>query len=541
MMKKYLASLFLLFSVAADARVVTGDVSKPMQFDKVGWNKVLMLHSGNTVLVHVEAAKMDLKIFDTAHKEVVHREYSAKDFDHKWMRSFSFKGLLELNGEIVLFSGNVFGNKKSLLRIVFDAGSGAVKDEQVMLADGYGGEENSYYLLPEHSGGFSVLSFRDIIKHPQASITLYRYNDHDSLTSTIPIHLAYRAAYKMMVLAAGVSDADDIYFVSAVTGVIGKGTEFRQNHHQVAFSILEHGTTSVRSKTIDLPDVPFQPAPVRDPVTGDMDAPPAHEQFPFATGYDYDVRGRKLNVILVDPTIVFSSNPTTGNSMRRSCVYNLYSVYAADMTIDSTSVKFDAANAHIKEKQGPAAGYQAIPTVLLSRSGGLTLLSENYGDVRVNEMMVSHFDEHNVQRSVSFIAWQKFTGTYSRPEDLYYANNPIYDMPMSQYDGIRCYSTDSLIYIFCNENNIISDPANPGRIPRYEPANAYCYIVNNYGEAEKSLPFGTPAKDEKLAMLMESAHLDPVRHTFACLIQSRRGDLTDYHVAWCYVTNFIVK
>jgi|GEM_PF-1808677 len=538
----YIAALLVLSFSPAFAKVINGEQSKPLNFEKVGWNKVLILNNGNTALLHFELKKLNLKIYDTKREEIIHREYTTDDFKARWLRDLNFKALFESNGEIVLFVENFINNKHALNRIRFDEEKGAIKEDTVLISNGHGGETNSYYVEKEnHSDKYIVFSCRDILHNPDGKLELFKYTAGHKLEVTIPIHISYKNPDVMKLLTLGTTDDDAVYFTIGITG-ISLSTRYNQYHHQVAIGFLPAGGNAFQTRTIDLPDVVNPLVIQKNATTGNNESYSFNDKFPFVTGQTYDAVNHLLDMIIVDPVMLVGSDGVGNSYLKRACKYILFSVAPTDMSMKGYAIDYKNIEQQTKNKKGAAHSYQAIPSALFAKRGMLTLVSENYAQETTGDLAVSYFNEKNEQVWDTTLDRNKHTGVFTSPEDLFIANNYVYESPMMQYDGIRCYQTDSLIYMFYNGNTEIAptgEETNKNKSPKYTSSNGYCYVMNEQGQYYNILPFGSLAKDETKAMLMESAAYSADKHTFACLVEDKRGDNTSYHVAWCYLTNFI--
>src|SRR6185437_446824 len=97
---------FLLFFTATSlfAQDKACEVSSPIDLHLDGWNKVLLMRNGNTLLLHLEHNKpLVIKVFSKERKEIASQKYFCDVLDINTLDMASFKGFYDINGEAVLF------------------------------------------------------------------------------------------------------------------------------------------------------------------------------------------------------------------------------------------------------------------------------------------------------------------------------------------------------------------------------------------------------------------------------------------------------
>jgi hypothetical protein len=482
-------------------------------------------------------------VYDTRHEEIVHREYTTEEFNTRWLRTLNFKGLFECNNEIVLFVENFVNNRHALNRIRFDALTGAKKEDTVLMNEGFSGETNDYFVVQEHhTQNYAIFSRRDVLHITTGNMALLKFSASHQLLNTVPVHISYKKPDLMKLLCFGITDADDIYFNIAITG---KPLNLRhdQFHHQVAFGFLPRDSSTFSTRTLDLPDVQNPLIIEKNAQTGNLESYSFNERFPFIAGQAYDALSRKLSLIVVDPVLTLGTDKINPNYVRRSCKYVLFSISPGDMSMKAYIINYNHLNELVKSATNSRRYFQGIAAQLLNKRGRLTLISENFNEENLGELGITLFNTQNEPEWDTIMPRVKYTGGLTTPEDILSANTTSNDLPEQQYNAVKCYATDSLMFIFCNENELTNPgaPINPNKQPDYRPSDGMCYVMNDDGQYVRLLPFGEMARDETRAYLMESTTYNASRHTFACLVEQKKGDNTCYRVAWCYLTNFITR
>jgi len=97
--------LFLVFITATcSAQEKQYLISKPLDMKPKGWNRVLCMNNGNTMLFHFETFKnITVKVFDSTGKQIASRDDFSRVLDFFTVGGPDIKGIFEVNGEAVLF------------------------------------------------------------------------------------------------------------------------------------------------------------------------------------------------------------------------------------------------------------------------------------------------------------------------------------------------------------------------------------------------------------------------------------------------------
>ncbi|MFI5196526.1 MAG: hypothetical protein ACHQD8_05505 [Chitinophagales bacterium] len=106
MMKKLSGLFIALFVNLVMLHAQAPHIEKSVAFDEPtdGWNKVLLLKSGNTFFFHFTKKEgIEVTIFDKTRKVISDKTLTSDLWDTRKMRSTIIEGLYEINGEPVLF------------------------------------------------------------------------------------------------------------------------------------------------------------------------------------------------------------------------------------------------------------------------------------------------------------------------------------------------------------------------------------------------------------------------------------------------------
>ena len=106
-------------------------LSEPVDIKETGWNKVLCMKNGNTLLFHFENSKpVVLLVFDSLHKQIASKSYPCNVLEINKLKETVFQGLFEINNEAVLFMDQELQSKHCLIRMRFSVTDGVMTEEK---------------------------------------------------------------------------------------------------------------------------------------------------------------------------------------------------------------------------------------------------------------------------------------------------------------------------------------------------------------------------------------------------------------------------
>ncbi|XZF13548.1 hypothetical protein ACTHGU_17345 [Chitinophagaceae bacterium MMS25-I14] len=196
----FLFTLFLThaaFSQAAPAFELSAALDLPL----TGWNKVLQVRNGNTLLFHLEPNKGILvKVFDPRHKEVATVKYICELIDVNTLEMADFKGLYDINGEAVLFMQQPYFNRTSLFRMRFDIGTGKLLKEEIVERSTSLANETLFYICKaKDNDNYAIFHYRNIVRNPEERMTVSLWNGkHEKIKEAaipVPLEKLYAAKY----------------------------------------------------------------------------------------------------------------------------------------------------------------------------------------------------------------------------------------------------------------------------------------------------------------------------------------------------------
>ena len=126
-LKHYFAILLLLLSFGATGQTTSWNKTTTIDLPETGWNKVLCMKNGNTLLFHFEVAKsVHVFVFDSGCKQVAELKHPCGKLDINNFKTSLFKGLYDINDEAVLFIEQEHNSWRELVRLRFNSRDGGL-------------------------------------------------------------------------------------------------------------------------------------------------------------------------------------------------------------------------------------------------------------------------------------------------------------------------------------------------------------------------------------------------------------------------------
>src|SRR5256885_242864 len=107
-------------------------ISATIDINQAGWNKVLAMKNGNTMLFHFEIDKpLVVIVYDSSHKGIATQKHLCRILDGYLLKEAVFKGMFEINGEAVLFVDQEHLSRHNLIRLRFSGEDGKLIEEKL--------------------------------------------------------------------------------------------------------------------------------------------------------------------------------------------------------------------------------------------------------------------------------------------------------------------------------------------------------------------------------------------------------------------------
>lgn len=519
----FLLLLTLNISLPAFSQDSTVVLSEPIDIPKEGWNKLLWMKNGNTMLLHFEHRKgIVVKVFDPNHKEIAHQKHICKVLDINTLESSQFMGFMEFNGEGVLFVNQYIDNMSTLLRMRFDAQNAKLlKEEKVFPANNY--NKRVQYNVSENKtdDGYNVFYYEEkSTKEAEAKIEYISFNAQHERVRTIPLDMKN----------------EEFDFVSLVG--------FTLDYRDAAMAVLR------LSKIVKFPDVNdyyvrvlYLPKDEKQFITHDFKLP--QNFLPDHVDYTYNKFAGNLNLYMTTRVL----EKMTKGRQSLDFIYNQNSMLISreDFSSAEFAVLTDKKiNDHLKEHGDNTRYVGSIMSVTTNERGLTTIVSRSQNTFQGDDerdlskysgnIGLTQYDDHG----------NEIWGTLL-PRSRYY-KLALKDVGYEVFGSAMEYSLPDIstscyknqFYILYNEtpenfDRGIDKPQSP--IGDFHRTNTILYHIGKKRELSKKYFFGTTADGEYKHAYANSAHFDEQTGKLAVLMSIQNGDKRTTHIAWTQLGN----
>lgn len=539
---------FLLFFAVTSlfAQDKPCEISAPVDLPLDGWNKVLMMRNGNTVLLHMEQNKpLVVKIFDKDRKEIASQKHLFDILNIHRLEDVVFKGFYDIDGEAVLFFQQSYENKESLIQLSFDPNDGKLIGEKLMLQSTSTNKSTDYYILkPPSIDSYMVFCYRDMTLHFDANPELCFFNAKHDKYKSVPVDIDVKDNRWMTYDGANLDAYGNVCItISLATRDVVDGeirsafdnTPANGEQHLVFLYLPKGGDKFISTSLKMNPEIR-----------------------PLYTNISCNPFANSLNVLLLETQI------------RRAkyglCNVNMIGVFPLLFTVDKNnmSVQHNWINYKgVTDILNDSSKYFAgIPINMYTTNTGLTtLVSEEYRECSYMEngfavpqtetgnIAITRLDDTGKELSAVLIPKAQFVRSILSVKDIAYRNVNKYlfvpsafrDIPQNdfanEFASINNYSIGKDLYIVYNDDkkNFSSTITPVDSVYDFTHTDAVYCVVNRKNEVAKHYLFGEPGNNESRSGSVESACFDDKTHTYATLMLDRRGDEVTTHMAWCHL------
>ena len=531
--------LLSLLSFSAYAQQQTNCyISEPIDIKQEGWNKVLCMKSGNTLLFHLDVNRpVTVKVFDTTHKLVATQNHLCKVLDINELKEATFLGVYDISNEAVLFLEQTIDNKHALVRVRFNPGNGAIIEEKILFQSASMINATGYTVMKDrHSDDYAVFCYRDIITYPTSKLELSRFNGKHELVMTIPVDVDIKN--KMFVNMAG-ADMDDDGSVCLTIDLINVsvygGSDDRSNfENDVLIAYLPKISNKFYVTTAKIGN---------------------DKSMRMFTKYTYNKFADKLNLLLLNQNVgIYQSGlhraiGITVNPM-------LVVMNSTDLSMKPNTLTGAKMQEYLQSKTGGKLNFYADASRMLTNENGLTSVFsiEQYIDIEADgkgshlpfamTRNLGIYQCNNAGEEINGLVlpvmkYKGLPGSYlvsnenclgkllflGRVEKEYYA----------QFTYLGIYNGKRAMYVLYNDDghNLDNSLTQPGvEVADCTYTDAFYYKVDSKNQIVKKYLFGKSEANESKSGYMESCDFNPTNNTYAMLMLHRQGDKATPCMAW---------
>lgn len=536
----------LLFQMAVCCSAQTSYlVSDPIDIPQEGWNKVLTVSNGNTLLFHFEPRKGILvKVFDSTHKEVASHKHLCKILDINQLDQAIIRGIYDINGEADLFIEQSYFNNNTLILLRINALDGTLIEERKLVQSASFANKSRYSVLKcRNESGYSVFCMKNLVTHPDDTAELLRFNDKHELIGRVPFNVdtkPYDYAYLV--------DAD----IDRFNGAIGISLQLAKKEvsgihpvfsRDLLAGYLPAGQSVFSYKLLKLP----------------QDPPNVYSTVLYGR-FAYSAALQQANLVILSRTsYAYQDGIASGVHTNLNSLFigmGDSGLHAAWLANDKIA---EYAKAYYRDT---LATYNGVPTQIFSDdAGNSTVIYEEYAAENTveqgqNRMRTSLGNTgiamyNAAGQEVWGMALPKAQSLRSYMSAGYIAERHSFkylfrghrpDDYEKQFASIDCYSNKNSYYIFYNdfasnaadaEDSVLKTVYQYNFENAFDNTNAFYYKVDQNREVKKYFLFGIPEKGQSKANFLESADYDERNNTYTTLLLFREGKKATCHIAWC--------
>jgi len=545
--KLYITSVCCLFAIACFAQDKKYEIGAPTDLEKTGWNKVLCMKNGNTMLFHFEINKpLLVKVFDSTHKEIASQKCMAGMFSDNLFKETLFQGLFEVNGEAVLFADQEHLSKHGLLRLRFNGTDGSLTGEDRIAESPSMSIQTDFTVVNNKwENNYAIVYCTDNQPFKRCDLHITYYNNRHEVVKTINLDFDRGKYATASVLGADI--APNGIFVSLhlaileMNSTLNGSRQIVHNYYQ-GFFIAKDSSTVKKTSVVDL----------------------TTEVYPAIPYYTYNPFAAALNVLLLSYKLVPVENSLKFQASQE--IKHLFMRFdEADMKSNFSWIKNTMANEYLHNNADSNAFYEGVPVNVFTNENGLsTVISEsfslfadpdpkgrrNFGNYRayLGNIGITQYDDDGKELWGIVLpesqCYNSSTGFYDMG-DLFkkgQTQTMFGDLPeqvyFRQFFALNTYSRNRNFYIIFNDdkkhfNNTLKNPGDT--LTSFEHANTFCYTINRKKEVSKKYLFGELAADEYLCSFIEGADFDEQRGVYAALVRYQKGDDVSLRMAWSHL------
>ena len=520
----FIAILSAIFCCAR-AQDNTYALSKPVAIDQEGWNRVLCMKNGNTLLFHFQKdRKIVVKVFDSTRREIASQkdDYHILEFR---LTDFTIKGVYDINDEAVLFFDQDIDSRHSLIRIRYNSHTGKLVEEKLLAESKSENKRMKFYVMKHKDDENYQVLFCTDMRHPRESdiFCVFFNNKHESIKEVqLPVD---RKIYDDLEIVGAETHLNGVLITAALTktevyGLAGSkapiSKESSVDDHFLQFYYIPMESKNMKSTIVHLS-------------TG---------VFPYHAYYTFNPFAQTLNVLLFSYKKLlykFGLNIQTGTVSRDL----FFKIDPQDMSsIGINEIKNDTANYFLKKQTDTTRYYGGAPLKMYTdENGRTTIISETF-------IQASGVNTMNGIGSETFIQMMGITQVDDNGNEIFGTVLPLsqyynYATSLPRYSGefmgIHPFPLGRNFYMVYNDynKNFGNSLSNPGdTVFNFNITNACYYKMDSKKVVTKHYLFGEPVANEYKCSFVSGADYDKERGVYATLVQYKKKDGITLCMGW---------
>ncbi|RYD55105.1 MAG: hypothetical protein EOP56_17190 [Sphingobacteriales bacterium] len=527
-------AVFYTTSVSAQDSV-SHEMSAPVDIPQLGWDKVLLMSNGNTLLIHLQQRKgIVVKTFDKERKEISSLKHICDVIDINALERSWLKGVYEIGGEAVMFISQYIENRETLVRLRFSADDGKlIKEEKLIQSPTFQNRTSCYVVYNKNVEGYSIFCFKNLEVTPKEELKLIKYSSAHKVIKEIPIpNLGMDSMHYAKMVTANVDnngsftvalqlskikyypDILDKYLVSCyLPADADKFVIARTSLGAAMEAYYTHYSFNPVEQRLNLMVTTEQMAVLKDglrPVTQAWYIP-----------YMLVFNETDLNDMVTKPVIYRRGSNYRQQLMGREMPFRPAPV---KMFTNENGITTLISQEHVNNAywKGIQSSYTYLGHI------GITQLDESGEEIWGVVLPKAHYVEYNVYPAeyvMRGMAKPIFAGQHDKAYE-------------KQFSSIDCYTANKNLYLIYNDakgNTFKTIKDNIDTVYSYKFTEAVLQRMGRKKEMLKTSLFGEQKENESRSVMLESADFDDKTLTYAALIRYRKDDKYEMHVAWCHL------
>lgn len=495
--------------------------SEPVDVSLEGWNKLLLLKNGNTMLFHFQNRKgIVVKVYDKDHKEIASQKHLCNLLDINVLEESNFDGLLEVNGEATLFvTQDIFG-KETLLRLRFNSTTAKlIKEEKAVESPSFKNNILTYVIYNSDSQTYSILCYqKKSEREAQAKIRLISYGKQNEVVKEVGIDMSNADFDYIHMLGGALDKTGATMIVFRLTQII-KYPDV--NDEWLRLLYLPMGADSFVTRDIKL----------------------QRGYMPSSARYRYNAFAGNFNLFL---TSINYEKVTSGNHSI-DFAYNYHVALVLGQGLSNprlTALNDELVNQYAKENLYTKRYDGKMIGVNTNERGLTTIISENQFtfhktdnvDLSKNngDFGITMYDDNGKEIWATILPRSRYYKLVATKD----VSPRVFGM-LSQY-GLyteSVYQLKNNAYIIYNEleknfDKSIADTLLP--ISDFGMTHSVYYQIDRKKEVTKKYLFGQPQEGIYQQAYFNSDDIDEKTGNYAVMFLRRKGKDVTTHIAWLH-------
>jgi hypothetical protein len=534
-------------------------MSEPIAINAAGWDKVLLMPNGNTVLFHFEVRKgVIVKVFDKTRKEIASKKHICNVLDINRLELAGWIGAEAIGNEAVIFISQEVENRRTLIRLRINGNTaGLISEEKLVQSPSFQKEIFTKLLREKGSDNYYIVCNQTNAGYAQKEINVLAYDAKHTRIKDIPLNIDAKGLDDMDLGSASIDGNGNISLAVEITRII----QHPDVLERVMFiCLLPKDGTSFQVSKVALPSHfrTFETSLSYNPfskyyqllTTFQLDG---YKQFGFAikqVEYNYNelyilnqgspltpvqLPNSKLNTYIqskLDTGYIFNGRTrfVDMNNFGLSTV-----IYDGILMPKTTNGHFDAKGMKRiigitqYDEQGNEVNGLALSRAKLKSGKSPYVFASNNG--------ITSKTTYALQEIRDRIENEPSNRMQGKASQAFMVKNPFLNEPNNegQICDIYCMSANKFYYIFYNETSsnfgkTVADISDSLYSSDY--THAVYYKVGKKKETSKEYLLGTPIEGEYKQLLTQSGHFDDKTNLYATVVRHRKGKETQTKIAW---------